>query len=108
MAWGWMICLLFTMGNVQNALSTPTGYSIMQVVLSLMFCALADRMNSEILYQATGSLNATNTLIAMLMITGYVSLFGSLASVSRLVWAFARDNGLPFSKYFVHVSEDLA
>jgi len=29
MAWGWMICLLFTMGNVDNALKTPTGYPIM-------------------------------------------------------------------------------
>jgi len=43
----------------------------------------------------------------MLMITGYVSLFGSLASVSRLVWAFARDGGLPFSKFFVYVDPKL-
>ena len=69
--------------------------------------AVAYQVCSEIFYQATGSLNATNTLMAMLMITGYVSLFGSLASVSRLVWAFARDNGLPFSKFLVYVSECL-
>lgn len=62
---------------------------------------------SEIFYQATRSLNGTNTLVAMLMITGYVSLFGSLASVSRLVWAFARDGGLPFSKFFVYVDPKL-
>lgn len=110
MALGWMICLLFTIGNVQNALTTRTGYPII-----------------EIFYQATHSLHGTNTLMAMLMLTGYVSLTNSLASVSRLTWvrivnaacslpaipltfnqAFARDNGLPFSAFFAYVGMPLS
>ncbi|OQO11391.1 hypothetical protein B0A48_05647 [Cryoendolithus antarcticus] len=90
MAFGWVITLLFTMGDIGAALSTPTGYPII-----------------EIFYQATGSLAATNTMMAFLMIAGYVSLFGCFASVSRLVWAFARDNGLPFASFFVYVSPTL-
>lgn len=32
-----------------------------------------------------------------------ISTFNIVASVSRLVWAFARDNGLPFARHFTHV-----
>lgn len=31
------------------------------------------------------------------------AMFGTLASVSRMTWAFARDNGLPFSRYLQHI-----
>jgi amino acid transporter len=33
-----------------------------------------------------------------------ISNFNVIASVSRLVWAFARDKGLPFHEYFTYVS----
>lgn len=31
------------------------------------------------------------------------AMFGTLASVSRMTWAFARDDGLPFSRYLKHI-----
>lgn len=31
------------------------------------------------------------------------AMFGTLASVSRMTWAFARDDGLPFSSYLRHI-----
>ena len=87
LAFGFLIALLFTMGDVQNALESPTGYPII-----------------EIFYQATGSITATNGLMSLILITAFVALFGALASVTRLTWAFARDQGLPFSDFFCYVS----
>ena len=84
---GFVIVLLFTLGNPVTALQTPTGYPIIQI-----------------LYGATKSHAGTTVMMAMLFWNGLVSFFSSLASVSRLTWAFARDKGLPFSDFFGHVS----
>lgn len=84
---GFMICILFTLGDLDTAISTPTGYPIIQV-----------------LYGATKSNAATIVLMSFIIFSGIVALFSTLASVSRLVWAFARDNGLPFSNFFSYVS----
>lgn len=43
----------------------------------------------------------------MLSWNGLVALFSSLASVSRLTWAFARDRGLPFPDFFGKVHPTL-
>jgi len=75
---------------VTNALTTPTGYPII-----------------EILYQATGSKGGTTALMTLIVFLGLVAMFSTLASVSRLTWAFARDNGLPFSTFFGKVHPDL-
>ena len=39
----------------------------------------------------------------MLAVLGSISFFNCFASVSRLLWAFSRDNGLPFSAIFAQV-----
>jgi choline transport protein len=87
LAFAFIICVLFCIGNLGNALSTPTGYPII-----------------EILYQATGSKGATTALMSLIVFLGLVAMFSTLASVSRLTWAFARDNGLPFSTFFAKVT----
>jgi choline transport protein len=81
-----IIAILFTVGDVEAASMTPTGYPII-----------------EILFQATKSNAATTVLMTLIVAIGIVALFGTLASVSRLVWAFARDGGLPFGRVFTHV-----
>ncbi|KAK6418895.1 hypothetical protein LTR81_007958 [Elasticomyces elasticus] len=82
-AFGFMIVLLFFMGDPEEALSTATGWPIIQIC-----------------YQAGRTLPAANTLMAIVIIPSIIGYFNSLASVSRLTWAFARDDGLPFSEYF--------
>lgn len=84
---GFVILLLFTLGDPLTTLETPTGYPIIQI-----------------LYGATGSHAGTIVLMVMLMFNGLVAMFSSLASVSRLTWAFARDKGLPFSGFLGYVS----
>lgn len=84
MAFGYAIAVLYCM---EEALLSPTGYPIIQIA-----------------YQATGPKTATYILMAMGMLPVWVALFNGLASVTRLTWAFARYNGLPFSDFFVKVS----
>ncbi|PWY86752.1 amino acid transporter [Aspergillus heteromorphus CBS 117.55] len=86
MAFGYVIAILYCMGNYAEALESPTGYPII-----------------EIAYQATGSKAATYVLMTMGILPAWIAFFNCLASVTRLTWAFARDNGLPFSDFFVKV-----
>ncbi|KAL4924005.1 putative GABA permease [Aspergillus undulatus] len=86
MAFCYLIAILYCMGDYTEALMSPTGYPIITIA-----------------YQATGSLPATFVLMAMGMVPGWIAFFNGLASVTRLAWAFARDNGLPFSDYFARV-----
>lgn len=57
-----------------------------------------------VIFRATGSKPATNALVALVAVILFFALFNIFASVSRLVWIFARDNGLPFSNFFSYVS----
>lgn len=77
---------MFTIGDADKALKTPTGFPII-----------------EVLFMATKSRAATTALMSFIIFMGIVALFSTLASVSRLVWAFARDRGLPFSDFFAYV-----
>jgi choline transport protein len=56
-----------------------------------------------VIYGITGSKTAANVLISLLAIIIFLALFNIFASVSRLIWVFAQDNGLPFSKFFSYV-----
>ena len=85
-----VIVLLLCIGDPVAALTTPTGYPII-----------------EILRAATGSKAGATVLMVMLSWNGLVALFSSLASVSRLTWAFARDRGLPFPDFFGRVHPTL-
>lgn len=80
MGFGFLIALLFTMGDIETILETPTMYPII-----------------AIFYQATGSYRATNAMVSGLVISAIFAVFGLMASASRTTWAFARDNGLPYS-----------
>ena len=45
-------------------------------------------------------------MMAAIVVAFVFTLFGSFASVPRLIWAFARDNGLPFSGELAYVSPE--
>ena len=96
----YIIALLFAIGNIDDLLSSPTGSPITQLFVNV-----------------TGSnaggiaLNCIITTIATVATTGIPShlrqpqlTLDFLASSSRTTWAFARDNGIPFPKFFAHVS----
>ncbi|PVH99996.1 amino acid transporter [Periconia macrospinosa] len=88
MQFGYGICVMFCLGDYESV--AASGLPLI-----------------EIYYQATQSRAGATTLVLMHVIVFVISLFNIFASVSRLVWAFARDNGLPFSKTFTYVHPTL-
>ena len=86
LAFSYLIAILYCMGDYTEAVTSATGYPIITIA-----------------YQATGSKAVTFVLMTMGMLPGWIALFNGLASVTRLTWAFARDNGLPFSDFFALV-----
>ncbi|KPM45643.1 hypothetical protein AK830_g914 [Neonectria ditissima] len=77
-------------------------------ILVLLFCAvdinllLASSTQSpltEMIYQATGSRAAATVLTIAVALCFVNGANGCVTSGSRLLWAMARDNGTPFSKY---------
>jgi choline transport protein len=81
------------------ALNAVLAYAIILVFLFCMgdITAAADAVSPvvEICRQATGSLPAATALATGLLIVGFAATFGSVASASRITWAWARDGGLP-------------
>jgi len=88
MSCAFIICLLFTIGDVDKVAGSPTALPII-----------------EVFYEATGSKSATNLFVVVFAIIILIAFFNIFASVSRLVWAFSRDNGLPFSNFFGKVNQ---
>lgn len=78
MGFGMLIAMLFCSGDLEKALSSPTGYPFM-----------------SIFYQATGSIAGTAVMGSIVTTMGATTSVGMLASTSRQFWSFARDRGIP-------------
>jgi amino acid transporter len=85
-----IITLSFTLGDVNNILATPTGYPFIQIF-----------------YNTTQSYAATNVMTAIVIVVLTSSVISTIATASRQLWSFARDGGLPFSRFIATVSENL-
>lgn len=72
------IAVLFCMGNLDDALSSNTGFPHMEIFL-----------------QATKSVGGAATMASIITALGACATVGMLASTSRVFWSFARDRGLP-------------
>ncbi|MCJ1318976.1 hypothetical protein MMC15_004308 [Xylographa vitiligo] len=81
-----LLALLFCLGDLTDALATTTGYPFI-----------------EIFYQATGSTAGASAMTAVIIVTFIFEVFGLLATASRMTWAFAREDGLPFSSYLARI-----
>jgi choline transport protein len=81
-----VLALCFCVGDLDTALTSPTGYDFI-----------------EVFYNATNSHAATSVMTAVPIVLVICATFGFLASASRQTWAFARDHGLPFSNFLSHV-----
>ena len=84
-----LMCLLFVAGNVSNVISSsagPVGY---------------------IIYHATGSKAGTVCLLMFPLVCLLFAGISIMTTSSRMTYAFARDGGLPFSKFFRRVHPKL-
>jgi choline transport protein len=87
-AWIFVLLCLFSISDIAAVLGTRTGYPLI-----------------EIMQQATRSRASATAIYSLILAITFAAMFGTLASVSRLTRAFARDDGLPFSGYFKHVDK---
>ena len=83
-----ILTLCFTLGDAEAILATPTGFPFIQIF-----------------YNTTQSYSATNVMVTILIVTLTSSAISEVATASRQLWSFARDNGLPFSSMLSYVSE---
>lgn len=79
--WGMVIAVLFITVDITAALESPTG--------SLGFPII------DITYSALGSKAGTSVLTAILLCMTAAGAISAMATSSRLIWALARDRGLP-------------
>lgn len=83
LAYAMVICILFTMGSVEEA--QQQSFPIIQIC-----------------QQATGSLKVATAMVCGLLVISLSVTLASIASASRLTWAWARDGALP--RWFAYVS----
>ncbi|KAK4561148.1 hypothetical protein LTR86_005103 [Recurvomyces mirabilis] len=81
-----VITLIFTWGDMSEIIQTPTGFPFLA-----MF------------YNTTNSLAATNVLSLLIILPLIGSVTACVATASRQIWAFSRDNGVPWSSFIRHV-----
>lgn len=82
-AYAIILALLFCLGDLQAAIDAP--FPIIEICM-----------------QATNSLPAATAMVCGLLVISCAVTLGSIASSSRLTWAWARDGGLP--AWFAHIN----
>lgn len=83
-----LLTFLFCIGDVGEAVASTTGFPFMYVFQN-----------------ATGSVGAATGMTVVILALLIFITISSLASTSRQTFAFARDEGLPFSRWIGHVHE---
>ncbi|KAJ8066091.1 hypothetical protein OCU04_005181 [Sclerotinia nivalis] len=84
---GYCILLLYSLGDLDELLASPTGFPFMQ------------------LYQNVTNNTAGATILILTVCSIAVAANAAgCTSTSRTYWAFARDSATPYPKYFAHIS----
>lgn len=83
-----LLTLLFCIGNFEDLQHSQTGFPFIDIYLKV-----------------TGSVGGTAAMTCIIVVLAGCATVGVIASTSRVIWAFARDRGLPASKYLSQVSE---
>lgn len=82
-----LVSIFYCIGDIESTATSPTGVPLIQIF-----------------FDSTGSVPGSCTLAAMILIVTLLAANGLTAEGSRSLFAFARDRGLPFSKFFAKVS----
>jgi len=82
-----VITLCFTMTDTAALLSSSTGFPFIQLF-----------------YNATNSYVGTDIMTAIIVINLVSAVISEIATASRQIWSFARDDGFPFSNFLKKVS----
>ena len=77
------ITFIFCLGDLESVLNSPTGQPMIQVF-----------------YNATHSVAGTSVMAAVVIIVLMSACVGQVATSSRQMWSFARDQGTQIWVYF--------
>ncbi|KAH8702251.1 amino acid/polyamine transporter I [Talaromyces proteolyticus] len=97
--------------NMTMVIGLVTAFPIILVFMFSM-SNMTDVMNArwpavELLYQVSQSKSITIGLTILLIVIYASNLPPQWIASGRLAWAFARDNGMPYSKFFSHIHPGL-
>ena len=81
-----MVTTLYCLGDITKVLKTATGFPFIQI--------FAD---------SVGNIAGATVMAAVVLALTWSCAIGITTTASRMTWAFARDNGLPGSKYLARV-----
>lgn len=81
-----MLTILFCLGDVKSVLNSATGFPFIQVF-----------------YDSTHSYAGASVMTAVVIVLTMACSTGITSSSSRMTWSFARDKGLPFSRFLQKV-----
>ncbi|RYC80884.1 hypothetical protein BFJ63_vAg16219 [Fusarium oxysporum f. sp. narcissi] len=89
-AFGWIMVITycFCIGNLEEAITSPTGQPFMQVF-----------------YISTQSVSSATVMASILIVMIAFSNLTMVSTSSRQLFAFARDHAVPFSPWFSEVPE---
>lgn len=90
LGFAYCLVLLFGLGDLANLLETATGFPFMQLF-----------------YNTTNSAAGATVMSLIPTLIAILANAAGLTSTSRTFWAFARDDAMPFSKFFAHVDTRL-
>lgn len=98
--------------NMTLAIGVATSFPLL-VMMMLSMANMDAVVNStlpyaELFQQITGSKTITTFIISWITLVLFSALIGQWVTCGRLLWAFARDGGLPYSIYFAHISKRYA
>ncbi|EED13334.1 GABA permease, putative [Talaromyces stipitatus ATCC 10500] len=88
MGFGFLVAILFCMGDLNSALQTTTGYPIIQIF-----------------YNITGNVHSATALSSTIVIMAGISSIPLLTSTSRMIWVLARDKAFPASSLLSKTNE---
>lgn len=77
----------YTVGDVESVLATKTGYPFIQVF-----------------YNATKSRAGATAMTSIMTLLSIFCGMANMTTASRQLFAFARDNGVPFNRFFQKVA----
>jgi amino acid transporter len=82
-----MVTILYCLGDVETVLGTKTGFPFIQIF-----------------FDSVQSYAGATVMTTVVLILTWGCATGITTTASRMTWSFARDRGLPFSKYLSRVS----
>lgn len=83
MGFGILIAILFGMGDIQTALSSNTGFPVIEIFN----------------HMTRGNAAAASAMTSTIIISASLATVGLSAAATRTLWAFARDKGPPASNW---------